>query len=104
MFGYHPKASVQHGIEDAMHWKLISKMPWVGLGTGRQNPKFRHMDGSIMNAKLYIDDRLVVDKFGMLDREILFHPDVVTVAQEFGDPHEVLGPVSHRAHGSNTVW
>jgi len=33
MFGYHPKASIPHGIEDPMHWELISKMPWAGLGT-----------------------------------------------------------------------
>ena len=31
MFGYHPKASAQHGIDDPMPWELISKMPWAGL-------------------------------------------------------------------------
>jgi hypothetical protein len=104
MFGYHPKASVRHGIEDPLHWELISKMPWVGLGTDRQNPEFRHMDGSVMNGRLYIDNQLVVDKFGMLDRSLLYHRDVVEVAKEFGDPSEILAPVSHQAHGSNTMW
>ena len=48
MFGYHPKASIQHGLEDPMHWELISKMPWAGLGTERKHPNFRHVDGSIL--------------------------------------------------------
>jgi hypothetical protein len=104
MFGYHPKASIAHGIEDPMHWELISKMPWAGLGTERKHPKFRHMDGSVMNARLYIDDRLVVDKYGMLDRSLLHHPEVLDVAAQFGDPYQVLAPVSHEAHGSNTLW
>ena len=50
MFGYHPKASAQHGIADPMHWELISKMPWAGLGTPRKHPNFRHMDGSVFNG------------------------------------------------------
>ena len=104
MFGYHPKASVQQGIDDPMHWELIGKMPWVGLGTGRGKGEFRHIDGSVMNAQLYIGDRLVVDKYGMLDRSLLHHPDVVEVAAEFGDPYEVLAPISHQAHGSGTGW
>jgi hypothetical protein len=40
MFGYHPKASIAHGIEDPMHWELISKMPWAGLGTERKHRSF----------------------------------------------------------------
>jgi hypothetical protein len=64
MFGYHPKASARHGIDDPMHWEFISKMPWAGLGTPRNHPTFRHMDGSVFNARLYIDDRLVVDTHG----------------------------------------
>lgn len=104
MFGYHPKASIQHGIEDPMHWELISKMPWAGLGTDRKHPNFRHMDGSVMNARLYIDDRLIVDKFGMLDRSLLYHAEVLEVAAQFGDPYQLLAPVSHEAHGSNTLW
>jgi hypothetical protein len=51
MFGYHPKASAEYGIADPMHWELISKMPWAGLGTPRKHPKFRHMDGSVFNAR-----------------------------------------------------
>jgi hypothetical protein len=104
MFGYHPKASARHGIDDPMHWELISKMPWVGNGTPRKHPKFRHMDGSVFNGRLYIDDRLVVDKFGMLDRSLLHHPEVLEAAAQFGDPYHVLAPVSHEAHGSNTIW
>jgi len=104
MFGYHPKASVQHGIEDPMHWELISKMPWAGLGTDRKNPNFRHMDGSVLNARLYIDDRLIVHEQGMLDRSLLHHPEVLEVAAEFGDPYKVLAPISHEAHGSGTQW
>ena len=104
MFGYHPKASIQHGIEDPMHWELISKMPWAGLGTDRKDPNFRHMDGSVMNARLYIDDRLIVHEQGMLDRSLLHHPEVLEVAAEFGDPYKVLAPVSHEAHGSGTQW
>ena len=104
MFGYHPKASAQHGAADPMHWELISKMPWAGLGTGHKHPNFRHMDGSIFNARLYIDDRLVVDTGGMLDRSLLHHPDVLEVAAQYGDPYAVLAPVSHEAHGSGTIW
>ena len=104
MFGYHPKASIAHGIDDPMHWELISKTPWAGLGTERKHPNFRHVDGSVMNARLYIDDRLVVDKYGMLDRSLLHHPEVLDVASQFGDPYQVLAPVSHEAHGSNTSW
>jgi hypothetical protein len=62
------------------------------------------MDGSVFNGRLYIDDRLVVDKFGMLERSLLHHPEVLETAAEFGDPYQVLAPVSHEAHGSNTVW
>ncbi len=104
MFGYHPKASIQHGIADPLHWELISKMPWAGLGTPRQHNTFRHIDGSIMNARLYIDGRLIVDRFGMLEPSFLNDPDVVRAASEFGDPDEVLAPVSHAAHGSGTLW
>lgn len=104
MFGYHPKASAQHGIDDPMHWELISKMPWAGLGTPRKHPNFRHMDGSVFDARLYIDDRLVVDTHGMLDRSLLHHPDVLETASEFGDPYKVLAPVSHEAHGSGSAW
>ncbi len=104
MFGYHPKASVRHGMEDPMHWELISKMPWAGLGTDRKNPNFRHLDGSVLNARLYIDDRLIVREQGMLDRSLLYHPEVLEVAAEFGDPYKVLAPVSHDAHGSGTQW
>jgi hypothetical protein len=104
MFGYHPKASVAHGIADPLHWELISKMPWVGLGTNRTHNNFRHLDGSVMNAKLFIDGRLIVDKFGMLEPSLLADPDVVRVAGEYGDPDEILAPVSHAAHGSGTLW
>lgn len=104
MFGYHPKASIQHGIEDPMHWELISKMPWVGLGTERRHPTFRHVDGSVMNGRLYIDDRLIVHEQGMLDRSLLHDPEVLEVASQYGDPYQVLAPVSHEAHGSGTQW
>ena len=56
-----------------------------------------------MNARLYIDGRLIVDKYGMLDRSS-HHPDVLDVAAQFGDPYQVLAPVSHEGHGSNTLW
>jgi hypothetical protein len=62
------------------------------------------MDGSVFNARLYIDDRLVVDTHGMLDRSLLHHPDVLEAASEFGDPFKVLAPVSHEAHGSGSAW
>ena len=104
MFGYHPKASAQHGAADPMHWELISKMPWAGLGTSHDHPDFKHVDGSIFNARLYIDDRLIVDKGGMLDRSLLHHPEVLEVAAKYGDPYAVLAPVSHEAHGSGSVW
>jgi hypothetical protein len=104
MFGYHPKASIAHGMADPMHWELISKMPWAGLGCDRRNPVFRHVDGSILNGRLYIDGRIVVHENGMLDRSLLHHPDVLEAASKFGDPYEVLAPVSHAAHGSNTLW
>ena len=104
MFGYHPKASIRHGIDDPMHWELISKMPWVGLGTDRKHPDFRHVDGSVMNARLYIDDRIMVHEQGMLDRSFLHHPEVLEAASAYGDPYQVLAPVSHNAHGSGTLW
>lgn len=104
MFGYHPKASIPYGVKDPMHWELISKMPWAGLGTERKHSNFRHMDGSVMNARLYIDDKLIVDKYGMLSEALLYHPEVLEVAARYGDPAHVLSPVSHEAHGSNTLW
>lgn len=104
MFGYHPKASILHGIEDPLHWELNGKMPWAGLGTPRRHNVFRHIDGSVMNGKLFINDRLIVDKFGMLDPSFYADAEVVAVAREFGDPDEVLAPVSHAAHGSGTLW
>jgi hypothetical protein len=104
MFGYHPKASILHGIDDPLHWELISKMPWAGLGTPRDHNSYRHIDGSVMNAKLFIGDRLIVDKFGMLEPSFFADPDVVKAAREFGDPDEILAPVSHAAHGSGTLW
>ena len=51
-----------------------------GPGNPRKHPNFRHMDGSVFNARLYIDDRLVVDTHGMLDRALLHHPEVLEVA------------------------
>jgi hypothetical protein len=99
MFGFHPKASLQAGIQDLMHWQLNDKVPWVGLGTGRDSNQFRHMDGAVLTGRLYIDDRLIVDKHGLLDRSILYHPEVLEVAAEYGDPHEVLMPASHAAEG-----
>ncbi len=104
MFGYHPKASAEYGIADPMHWELISKMPWAGLETPRKYPKFRHRNGSVFNARLYIDHRLVVDRHGMLDRALLHHPEVLEAAAEFGDPYKVLAPVLHEAHGFGTIW
>jgi hypothetical protein len=35
---------------------------------------------------------------------LLHHPEVLEVASEFGDPYQVLAPVSHAAHGSGSVW
>lgn len=39
----------------------------------------------------------------MLDRLMLHHPDLLDVASELGAPYAVLSPVTHEAHGSNTV-
>src|SRR5215471_2083396 len=75
-----------------------------GLGNAAQAPQLWHMDGSLFDARLYIDDRLIVDKHGMLDRALLYHPEVLEVASQFGDPYKVLAPVSHEAHGSGTAW
>lgn len=102
MFGYHPKASVGRGLEDPMHWELISKMPWVGLGTPRGHVPFRHVDGAVLQTRLYIDDRLLVDDSGRI--AVLDDPEVREVAARCGDPDEVLAPVAHEAHGSGTVW
>jgi hypothetical protein len=95
---------VRHGMADPMHWELISKMPWAGLGTERRHPNFRHVDGSILNGRLYIDGRIVVHEQGMLDRSLLHDPEVLEVAARYGDPYEVLAPISHAAHGSGTLW
>jgi hypothetical protein len=99
MFGFHPKASLQKGIEDPMHWQLNDKVPWVGLGTSRESKEFRHMDGAVLAGRLYIDDTLIVDKYGMLDRSLLYHAEVLEVASEYGDPYELLAPISHSASG-----
>lgn len=104
MFGYHPKASAQHGAEDPLHWELISKMPWAGLGTQRNHPDFRHIDGSVFNARLYIDDRIVLHEHGRVDDSLLYHPDVLEAASHYGNPFQVLAPISHEAHGSGTQW
>jgi len=44
----------------------------------------------------------VVDCHGMLDRALLLHPEAA--ASEFGDPCNLLAPVSIEAHGSGTIW
>ena len=68
------------------------------------NPRdSHHIDGSISDARLYIDGQLMVDKSGMLDCSLLHHPDVPDVASEFNGPYAVLAPASHEAHGSNTI-
>ena len=104
MFGYHPKASMARGIADPMHWELNAKSPWVGLGTDRGHETFRHIDGAVMDSKLYIEDRQLIDKYGILDPELLYHPEVMALATEYGDPYQVLAPISHEAHGSGTLW
>ena len=40
----------------------------------------------------------------MLDRALLHHPEVLEAASAYGDPYQVLAPVSHDAHGSGTLW
>lgn len=102
MFGYHPKASVARGIADPMHWELISKMPWVGIGTARGKEPFRHMDGAVLNTRLFIDDELLVDEWGRLS--VLGDEDVRELAARYGDPDSVLAPVSHEGHGSGALW
>ena len=104
MFGYHPKASMARGIADPMHWELNAKSPWVGLGTDRGHETFRHIDGAVMDSKLYIEERQLIDKYGILDPELLYHPEVMALAAEYGDPYHVLAPISHEAHGSGTLW
>jgi hypothetical protein len=47
---------------------------------------------------------IVVDCHGMLDRALLLHPEVIEAASEFGDPRNLLAPVSIEAHGSGTIW
>ena len=32
------------------------------------------------------------------------NPEVLEVASQYGDPYQVLAPVSHAAHGSGTLW
>ncbi len=102
MFGYHPKAQIQRGIEDPMHWELISKMPWVGLANETEAQKFRHVDGAVLNTRVYIDDQLIVDERGHL--MLLDNPEIVSMARNYGDPEEVLSPLSHEGHGSGTIW
>src|SRR4029078_4432840 len=99
MFGFHPKASLQRGIADVMHWELNSKVPWVGNGTYNNDPNFRHMDGGVLGGRMFIDDRLILDTHGVLDRTLLYDPEVLEVASRYGDPHRALSQGAHEAHG-----
>lgn len=102
MFGYHPKANVERGLNDPMHWELISKMPWVGLGTPRNVEPYRHVDGAVLNTRLYIDDTLLVDEFGRC--QVLDDDRIQAKASEYGDPSSVLASVAHEGHGLGAVW
>lgn len=102
MFGYHPKASVARGIEDPMHWELISKMPWAGIGMPRGSKEFRHIDGSVLNSRLYVDDELLVDQHGRLS--LLGDEEIREAAARYGDPDAVLGAVAHEGQGAGAVW
>ena len=104
MVGYHPKADLERGLADPMHWEVNARMPWAGLGTGRGNPVFRHIDGGVFNTRVYIDGRQITDDTGRVTDEIIKHPDVVAVAEKYGDPDEVLAHVSHASHGQGATW
>jgi hypothetical protein len=104
MVGYHPKASLERGLADPMHWEINARMPWAGLGTGRGNPVFRHLDGGVFNTRVYIEGRQITDDQGRVVDEITNHPNVRAVAERYGNPDEVLAHVSHAAHGSGARW
>lgn len=104
MVGYHPKASLERGLADPMHWEVNARMPWAGLGTGRGNALFRHIDGGVFNTRVYVDGRKITDNDGRIVDEITSHPDVRAVAEKYGDPDDVLAHVSHAGHGSGAVW
>lgn len=102
MFGYHPKASTERGIQDPMHWEILSRYPWVGLGTTRQQKVYRHVDGGCMRSSLSIDGRLLVDFGGRLT--ILDDPDIRATAARYGDPDFLLSNLSHEGTALGGLW
>jgi hypothetical protein len=104
MVGYHPKADLERGIADPMHWEVNARMPWAGLGTGRSGDKFRHIDGGVFNTRVYINGRQITDDNGRVTDDIIKHADVRKVAEKYGDPDEVLAHVSHASHGQGALW
>jgi hypothetical protein len=102
MFGYHPKASTERGIQDPMHWEIISRHPWVGLGTHRREIHYRHVDGGCIGASLSIDGRVIVEPGGRLS--LLEDPEIRSVAQRYGDPQLLLSSVSHTGRSPGGFW
>jgi len=93
MFGYHPKASTERGIQDPMHWEILIRYPWVGLGTPRKELHYQHIDGGCMESSLAIDGRVIVDFGGRLT--LLDDPEIRSATARYGDPDFILPSISH---------
>lgn len=102
MFGYHPKASTERGIQDPMHWEILSRYPWVGLGTSRKEIHYRHVDGGCMESSLAIDGCVVVDFGGRLT--LLDDPVIRSAAARYGDPDFLLSSLSHEGTALGGLW
>jgi hypothetical protein len=102
MFGYHPKASTERGIQDPMHWEILSRYPWVGLGTQRKHMVYRHVDGGCMESNLAIDGFVLVDFGGKLT--ILDDPEIRAAARRYGDADFLLSTLSHEGTALGGLW
>ena len=60
---------------------ILSRYPWVGLGTQRKYMVYRHVDGGCMESNLAIDGRVLVDFGGRLT--ILDDPEIRAAAARY---------------------
>ena len=85
-----------------MHWEILSRYPWVGLGTSRKEMTYRHIDGGCMDSNLAIDGRVLVDFGGRLT--ILDDADIRMAAARYGDPDFLLSTLSHEGTALGGLW
>lgn len=102
MFGYHPKTSTERGLRDPMHWEILGRYPWVGLGTPRKEMRYRHVDGGCIESSLAVDGRVIVDLGGRLT--LLDDPEIRAAAARYGDPDFLLSSASHEGPSLGGLW